>query len=339
MTSVSSKQHFKGSRHKKKLEEQNEKLEEQNERSTIVVIGAPRSLTANYCCEMCGLSSLSKQNYEQHLKGSKHRKVATSVDSLTPVFDGGVLKHYSCEICGIPVISKGSAEQHVQGKKHQKSLKTAINVIPAQEVKETRSYSCELCGLPSLGKTSYEQHMKGKKHKMKMKEGMKVSETKPTSEPIEDFVNLVLVEALDRRILDESEINKLRDTFNYNGQVYDIDIDTEKMNIVRTINAIENSKSFCDGCECWYSESPQDHVKNMKHISIIDEKAREVSNLEAEIAAANLKIEKECSICYELVGKRSKVFECDQCNIKLHWKCWVDWQNRQSQCPNCRQMY
>ena len=94
-----------------------------------------------FCCELCGISCVGREQYADHLNGHNHKKTEVS-------------QAYYCDLCGISCVGSQQYADHLNGKKHKK---TEIS----------QAYYCDLCGIICVGSQQYADHLNGKKHKKK----------------------------------------------------------------------------------------------------------------------------------------------------------------------------
>ena len=67
----------------------------------------------DYSCEVCGLECLgSKQSYEGHIQGAKHKK------RVKEQLEGGGGESFYCDICNVTSPNQSAFEVHIRGKQH-----------------------------------------------------------------------------------------------------------------------------------------------------------------------------------------------------------------------------
>eukprot|EP01029_Cantina_marsupialis_P010624 TRINITY_DN241785_c0_g1_i2.p1 TRINITY_DN241785_c0_g1~~TRINITY_DN241785_c0_g1_i2.p1 ORF type:complete len:980 (-),score=286.65 TRINITY_DN241785_c0_g1_i2:31-2634(-) len=117
-------QHVNGRRHKDNLMEKNESkpLEE----SKPVVSSSNKKM--GFSCDTCGINGLSIHDYNQHIKGQRHKnKVQSSLSNnaveTVPMVPVGT--KFSCKICKIEGMNHASYQHHLEGSRH-KAKKTAM---------------------------------------------------------------------------------------------------------------------------------------------------------------------------------------------------------------------
>lgn len=121
-------------------------------------------------CDICGVTICGIENYQQHVAGRQHQRIA-NLKSMKDVEDigGGVLR---CKLCDVTVTSRENYEAHIIGSRHKKNvtrqelMQGGGGTIP-QTSNPYQNYAppvhfCEVCQADFI--EPYETHVAGDRH-------------------------------------------------------------------------------------------------------------------------------------------------------------------------------
>eukprot|EP01029_Cantina_marsupialis_P024537 TRINITY_DN632_c0_g2_i1.p1 TRINITY_DN632_c0_g2~~TRINITY_DN632_c0_g2_i1.p1 ORF type:complete len:558 (+),score=161.47 TRINITY_DN632_c0_g2_i1:55-1674(+) len=129
----------------------------------------------------------------------------------------------------------------------------------------------------------------------------------------------------------ESHLRQAKSDLWSSGQTEE-SMEMAKVAMLSMISFYEESKIFCEACGSWYGETKDIHITSYQHHS---------SLRALQLARNNERLAEECIVCFDLSEEDDiPVFECSQCHIKLHDKCWKSYCDLISpNCPQCSTPY
>lgn len=151
-----------------------------NDTTTTTILPNQAQVTKALRCEVCKIDVNSKDVYEKHITGKKHKKnlQAQSQESSGALVDSAKV----CSVCNVVCTSQDAYNKHLFGKKHtaQVALMSNNGIGPCiaefkrrgigpwekatKKIKVAQSAWCEVCKINCNSRDMYIVHLAGKKH-------------------------------------------------------------------------------------------------------------------------------------------------------------------------------
>jgi len=155
----SQQEHFKSSKHFKKLAEQNENYNKNPEIN--------EGENQQFECTICEKSFTGIESKQEHLKSNKHlKKVLEQNGTYTKNPHEEEHGPFECRICEKFFTGIESQDQHLKSSKHLKKVSEQKEAYrkPQLNEGEKQSFECKICEKSFTGIESQEEHLKSKKH-------------------------------------------------------------------------------------------------------------------------------------------------------------------------------
>ncbi|KAK4568131.1 hypothetical protein RGQ29_003771 [Quercus rubra] len=144
-------QHFKGRKHKAKVEELELNRKYGGEKANQL-----------QCCELCKVTCMNETLLKLHLQGKKHKEKRQQLEFLQ---HGEEIPNQPqwCELCKVTCMNETLLKQHFQGKKHQDKLQELESLKHGEEIPNQPKW-CGLCKIWCMGDHNFKEHLEGQKH-------------------------------------------------------------------------------------------------------------------------------------------------------------------------------
>ncbi|KAF8563142.1 hypothetical protein P879_06960 [Paragonimus westermani] len=115
-----------------------------------------------FMCKLCGVTCTGRISYEQHVRGSQHKRITQSKVQTT------------CHVCNCTFTSSGQLNDHLKGSRHRKkanasSPSVSFPVDSSKVATENDAFKCIPCNLDCSSHSQLTQHLAGKKHAKSLK--------------------------------------------------------------------------------------------------------------------------------------------------------------------------
>ncbi|KAI4335928.1 hypothetical protein L6164_014523 [Bauhinia variegata] len=274
---------------------------------TTVLSPNQTRVTKSMRCEVCKIDCNSKDAFEKHISGKKHKKNLQSETNPTSkeleskkrkdTSSGAVVDSVRfCTICNIVCTSQDVFSKHLAGKKHAAKVgltshnmigphraafqRYGIGYIP-KRVKIVQSVWCEVCKLSCNSKDVYITHLTGKKH-LKNQEKLSISENDAgdsnNAANALQHTRTPIIGPQEKPDADKQEgMDSQKSQKAVTSDAQEKDLETKKLKLVES-GAAANAVRWCNLCNvvCNNETVLNFHLAGKKHATMVKKQAESI---------------------------------------------------------------